>query len=526
MPKIELTRRTLLGSSSAAALGLLPFTNTARALSPARTPGVDVPPGQIEKAVGELDRIVANVMERSGVPGIAVAVVHGEKTLYAKGFGVRKIGTDEEITTDTVFQLASVSKSVGATVVATQVSNGIVSWDSRMRDLLPWFSLSDPHRSEKLTIGDLYSHRSGLPDHAGDDLEDLGFDRTTILERLRLLPLSPFRISYAYTNFGLTAAAEAVAAEAGTDWESLSAEMLYKPLGMTNTSSRFDDFISANNRAIPHTRTDNGFEALLQRNPDPESPAGGVSSTVDDLANWLKLILANGSFGGKQVLTADALLPAISPQSISSRPHTPDARASFYGYGFGVGVGASGRVVISHSGAFLMGTGTNYSMIPSLDLGIVVLTNASPVGAAEAISASFNDLAQFGHETRDWYEGYSGIFESFFVKRGRTVGETRPGAPAAPLTADVCVGTYSNPYFGTIEITKDGENLLLAAGPKPQLYPLQPWDGGVMVFDFVTENAPIGSRSTLTFGDTANGVAQTAEVELFAENEPALFTRV
>ncbi|WP_282047639.1 serine hydrolase [Roseibium album] len=526
MPSIELTRRTLLGSVSATTFGLLPYATAARALSPAQTSGVDVPQGQIERAVGELDRIIANVMKRSGVPGIAVAVVHGGNTLYAKGFGVREIGSADEITADTAFQIASLSKSVGATVVATQVSRGIVSWDSRMRDLLPWFSLSDPDRTEKLTIGDLYSHRSGLPDHAGDDLEDLGFDRTTILERLRLLPLSPFRISYAYTNFGLTAAAEAVAQAAGTDWENLSAEMLYQSLGMINTSSRFDDFMASNNRATPHTRTDNGFAALLQRDPDPESPAGGVSSTVDDLAKWLKLILANGTSEGKQIFTPEALLPAISPQSISGRPPAPDARASFYGYGFGVSVGASGRVVISHSGAFLMGTGTNFAVIPSLDLGIVVLTNASPVGAAESISASFNDIAQFGHETRDWYAGYSGIFESFFVKRGRTVGHMPPAGAAAPLPAATCIGTYSNPYFGSVEVQEDGDDLVLAAGPEPQLYPLQPWDGAVMVFDFVTENAPIGSRSTLTFGGITGSLAQTVEVELFAETEPALFTRV
>ncbi|WP_428645053.1 serine hydrolase [Roseibium sp.] len=527
MPSFELTRRTLLGSTTAAAtLGLLPFSKSAWALSPAQTAGVEVPPGQIDKAIGELDRIISSVMERSGVPGIAVAVVHKGETVYAKGFGVRKIGTDDKIGSDTVFQLASVSKSVGSTVVATQVSKGLVSWDSRMRDLLPWFSLSDPERTEKLTIGDLYSHRSGLPDHAGDDLEDLGFDRTTILERLRLLPLAPFRISYAYTNFGLTAAAEAVAQAAGTDWESLSEEALYKPLGMANTSSRFGDFMAAENRAVPHTRTDKGFEALLQRNPDPESPAGGVSSTVEDLAKWLKLILANGTYDGKQILTPEALLPAISPQSFSGKPRSPDARSSFYGFGFGVGVEPSGRVVISHSGAFLMGTGTNYSMIPSLDLGIVVLTNGSPVGAAEAISATFNDFVQFGKETRDWYPGYERLFAGFFTKLGRTVGEEPPAAAAAPLPAEACVGTYSNPYFGTVEVQQDGDGLVLAAGPKPQLYPLKPWDGGIMVFDFVTENAPVGSRSTITFGSTASGHAQSVEVELFAEDEPALFTRI
>lgn len=71
-----------------------------------------------------------------------------------------------------------------------------------------------------VSVGDMYSHRSGLPDHAGDLLEDLGYDRRYILDRLRQLPLDPYRISYAYTNFGLTAGAEAVATSAGKTWRS------------------------------------------------------------------------------------------------------------------------------------------------------------------------------------------------------------------------------------------------------------------------------------------------------------------
>ncbi|MCX2725534.1 serine hydrolase domain-containing protein [Roseibium salinum] len=525
MPPMDLSRRFFLSSATAALAGL-PFGAFAQQLSPAQLPGVDVPPGQVDRAVAELDRIVADIMRRSAVPGVAVAVVHEGKTLFAKGFGVRRLGADGSVTPDTVFQLASLSKSIGATVVARQVSRGVVSWDSRMRDLLPGFSLSDPDRSEKLTIGDLYSHRSGLPDHAGDDLEDLGFGREVILERLRLLPLAPFRTSYAYTNFGLTAAAEAVAQASGTDWSSLSQEALYQPLGMTGTSSRFQDIMAAKNRAVPHARGSDGFAPLFQRNPDAQSPAGGVSSTVNDMAIWLKMLLADGSHDGRQVLAPEALLAAVSPQSFSSPPHSPDARAGFYGFGFNVGVEPSGRVKISHSGAFLMGAGTCFSMIPSLDLGIVVLTNAAPVGAAESIAASFTDLAQFGRETRDWYAGYSRLFEGFYTVRGRAAGATPPAAAAAPPPAEDCAGVYSHPYFGTIEVIAKSNGLVLAAGPEPMLFPLHPWDGAVMVFDFVTENAPIGSRSALTFADLADGPAQSVEIELFGDDPPARFTRV
>ncbi|GAB4516690.1 MAG: serine hydrolase [Roseibium sp.] len=522
MPLPSLSRRTLLGST-AAILASLPFRSFAQDLPPDRTPGVDVPPGQIAAAIADLDGIARAIIGKSGIPGASIAVVHQGKTVFAKGYGVRRLGGTDAITPDTVFQLASLSKPLGATAVATQVGNGTVAWDSRMRDLLPWFELSDPKRTDMLTIGDLYSHRSGLPDHAGDDLEDLGFDARTVLERLRLLPLAPFRTSYAYTNFGITAAATAVASAAGTDWASLCEDALYRPLGMANTSSRFADYMAAAERAVPHAHTDGGFAPLFQRDPDGQSPAGGVSSTANDLATWMKMVLANGNHAGETLLDPSALLPAVSPQAVSSPPASEDARAGFYGFGFNVGVEPSGRVKLSHSGAFLMGSGTCFSLIPSLNLGIAVLTNAAPVGAAEAIAANFTDRAQFGRETRDWYAGYNARFAAFFDKRGRTVDVMPPPDAASPPAAEDVTGSYENSYFGKVEIRQSTHGLVLAAGPEPMEFPLQPFDGQVMVFDFVTENSPLGSRSTVTF-DGVPGSASGLVVELFGE-KPARFSR-
>ena len=103
-----------------------------------------------------------------------------------------------------MFQLASLSKPLGSTVVAHQVGENAISWDTPIVEKLPWFALSDPAVTKMVTVGDMYSHRSGLPDHAGDLLEELGYDRRQVLDKLRDYPLDPFRISYAYTNFGLT----------------------------------------------------------------------------------------------------------------------------------------------------------------------------------------------------------------------------------------------------------------------------------------------------------------------------------
>lgn len=160
--------------------------------SPGLDAGVPIPDGQIDDAVGKLDGLANDLMASSGVPGMAVAVVHGGKTVYAKGFGVRELGKSATVDADTVFQLASVSKSVGATVVAHEVGIGTVDWDTPVISKLPGFALADPWVTDHLTISDLYTHRSGLPDHAGDGLEDLGYNRAQVLEKLRQLPLNPF----------------------------------------------------------------------------------------------------------------------------------------------------------------------------------------------------------------------------------------------------------------------------------------------------------------------------------------------
>ncbi len=494
----------------AAAGALVAASPGAQPLPPSQVAGVPIPEGQIEQAVDALGAVIADVMDTTGIPGLAVAVVHDGRIVLAEGFGVRRAGEDDPVTPQTVFQIASLSKPVGATVVAHQVGEGSVSWDTPVATHLPWFELADPWVTQAVTIGDLYAHRAGLPGHIGDDLEDLGFDRRTILERLRHVPLGAFRDTYAYTNFGITAAAEAVAAAAGTDWESLSESALYAPLGMTRTSSRFADFMAHDDRAAGHVSADGRYQPLFVRQPDAQTPAGGVSSSVEDVARWMRLVLGDGVIDGTRLVSADALLPAVSPQAVSSRPSMPDARASFYGFGFGVGYQPSGRVMLSHSGAFAMGWSTNIVLIPSANVGIVTLTNAAPTGAAEAVGSSFADLVQFGETARDWLAAYQPMMAAIMAPAGDLVGEIAPAnpAPARPLSS--YAGRYENRYFGPVDVRIVDEGLQLSIGPEPKVFALRPWSGDRFVFDILNENAAPGSVSAADFviGESADRATQ------------------
>jgi CubicO group peptidase (beta-lactamase class C family) len=461
-----------------------------------------LPDNAVENAVAKLDGLAEDLMSKSGIPGMAVAVVHGGKTVYAKGFGVKDVrngdGADNRVDPDTVFQLASLSKPLGATVVAHQVGLDAIRWDTPIVEKLPWFALSDPAVTRMVTIGDMFSHRSGLPDHAGDLLEDMGYDRRYVLERLRQLPLAEFRTSYAYTNFGLTAGAEAVAVGAGKSWEDLSQDVLYHPLGMASTSSRFDEYAARPDRAVGHIHVDGTYQPRYIRDPQPEAPAGGVSSSVGDLTHWLTMVLANGSYDGRQIVDAKALLPAVTPQIVASPASEPAMRSGFYGYGFNVGTTSAARMQLSHSGAFELGSGTNFVILPSADVAIVALTNATPSGVPETLTAEFADLVQFGEVREDWYKLYSEAFVAMEAPVGELAGKKPPANPAPPGPLSGYVGTYGNDYWGPARVTEKDGGLTLALGPK-LVVPLQHWDGNVFTFSFVTENAPPGTISKATF---------------------------
>jgi len=490
---------------------------------PNEVSGLDIPPGRIDDAIAKVDGLIGDLMKSTGIPGMAVAVVRGGKTVYAKGFGVRDAskgdGQDNKVDADTVFQLASVSKSVGATVVAHEVSDNVVTWDTPVVSKLPWFALADPYVTSHVTIADLYSHRSGLPDHAGDRLEDLGYDRRQVLERLKDLPLAPFRISYAYTNFGLTAAAEAVAAAAGKPWEDLSDEVLYRPLGMASTSSRFAEFMSRPNHAVNHVKVGDKWEPRFQREPDPQTPAGGVSSSVNDMTKWLTMVMANGTYNGQRITSPEALLPAITPQVISAATASPNGRAGFYGHGFNVSVTSSGRTEYSHSGAFGSGAATNFAVLPSEDIGIIALTNAAPYGAPETLTAQFMDLVQYGQVREDWAGLYNHAIGPMNNPEGSLVGKQPPAnaAPERPLKD--YVGVYTNDYWGPAQVTESEGGLQLSLGPKNQTFNLNHWDGDTFTFSLTSENAPSGTISKATFDNT------TLNLEYFDSDKLGTFTR-
>ena len=211
------------------AIGQGPSLKAAEAMAGPPPPPRLVTTAKISAALPKLDALATRILQRTGVPGMAIAVVHDDRVVFLRGYGQREVGMAGAVDPDTIFQLASLSKPIASTVVAVLVVDGRVRWDDPVIGDLPGFRLGPTTIAEEVTLRDLLSHRSGLPDHAGDLLEDIGFDRDTIFQRLGVLPLgNRLRAVFNYTNFGFTAGAIAAANASGQGWDRADSKSLSK----------------------------------------------------------------------------------------------------------------------------------------------------------------------------------------------------------------------------------------------------------------------------------------------------------
>lgn len=462
----------------------------------------------INTAVRKLDHYLAEMREKTQVPGAAVAIVYKDQVVFLKGYGLRSLGSTAQVDPDTVFELASLSKPITSTIVASLIGTDGVGWDVPIVNLDPEFKLANAAASKQVTVREMLSHRSGLPTTGGDVLEDLGYTRPEVLEKLRLVPLAgePGK-TYNYSNFGFTEGAIAVAHKLRIPWENLADQQLYTKLGMTSTSSRFSDYANSPNRAAIHVQDCDAqehcvFENRFVREADSESPAGGVSSSVRDLAKWLRLQLGDGSFDGQQIVSKAALdetrIAEICKSVPVLKPGEACPQGEYYGLGWGVGRTSWGAVMNSHSGAFLLGTATTIYMIPSEQIGIVVLTNGAPVGLPEAAALTFLDYFHYGEAKHD----YLALFAPIFVElrketqdASKNYSELKPPQnPSQGNALSSYTGKYFSPFYGTLEVELKRGQLILRLPPLGAYYELKHWDGGTFTYYFASENTGIGRR--------------------------------
>jgi hypothetical protein len=313
-----------------------------------------------------------------------------------------------------------------------------------------------------------------MPFYANDLVEMLGYDETALIRSLRHVePVTSFRTTFAYTNVTHLLAGRIVSNLAGApDWNAVARRELVDPLGMTETSFTAEAIDAVANHASGHRWTPNGtigvpIEPIF---PYGLGAAGNINSTVEDMARWIRLQLANGSFEGRRIVSPENLAYTRTPKVAI------DDKAS-YAMGWMVGRTPNGSAVF-HNGDTL-GFGTFLGLLPDRDVGLIVLTNEGNVGLPDGIGAWALDRL-LGNPAVDHVADVLKQVKSKFASDEKLFAKPanpRPFPPLAPLA-----GSFGSPIFGKAVLRPEGDTLVLALQETEALLALAPWDGDVFTF--------------------------------------------
>jgi CubicO group peptidase (beta-lactamase class C family) len=171
-----------------------------------------VPAQTLDEKLKEIDDYANTVLSTWKGPGMAIAIVKDDKKVFAKGYGVRKLGEPAPVDENTVFAIASNSKAFTTASLAILADEKKLDWNDKVSKYLPDFELYDPYVTSELTIRDLVTHRVGFDTFSGDLLwYETTYSPDEILRRVRYLPkFSSFRTQFGYQNLMFIAAGKVV----------------------------------------------------------------------------------------------------------------------------------------------------------------------------------------------------------------------------------------------------------------------------------------------------------------------------
>ncbi|MBX9582619.1 MAG: serine hydrolase [Gemmataceae bacterium] len=419
-----------------------------------------------------VDEVVEKAMAACDAPGAAVVVVKDGEIIHLKGYGVKKQCTDEKVTPDTVFPIASCSKAFTATLVAMLAADGKLKWDDKVRDHLPAFRLSDELADREVTLRDLLCHRTGMPRHdllwamRDTDADDL------IRRWGRAKPSTSFRSTWEYSNVPFTTAGVVAGRLCGSDWAAATKTRIFDPLGMTSSSGTSKAGQSAADHATPHyKRYGGGVEPVAWDDADFIGGAGCVNSSARDMGRWLQFQLAGGQAGDKRLLPAAALKETHCPQMVVKPTgpfavYYPPKAGAYTAYGLGWFVhDYRGHLGVSHGGT-LTGFRAQVMLVPEKKIGVCVLCNLRPSLVTEAVCKSVLDRL-LGLPAEDWVKFHTGAQAGleFQVAAGRTARAIGRKADTKPSLAPAkYAGKYDEPAYGRLVIAEADGKLTAAWG--------------------------------------------------------------
>ncbi len=428
----------------------------------------------------EIDTLVMRSMKAFDVPGIAVAVIKDGKVIHSRGYGVRSLNTMQPVDENTLFGIASNSKAFTAAALGILVDEGKIKWDDKVRNYIPEFKLYSPFVTEEFTIRDLLTHRSGMGLGAGDLMffpDSSDFTLKDILHNLQFLkPVSSFRTKYDYDNNLYIVAGEVVARVTGGSWDDFVEQRILKPLGMTHSAGSFDRLKDKSDVIDGHAPVNGKVQVIARSSLAVGHSAGGINSSIADLSKWVLLHLADGKYGDnmdKRLFSHDVHEEMWTPQTIIPIHNPGPYNTHFGAYGFGFFItDVKGYKQLTHTGG-LEGMVTQITMIPELNLGIIVLTNQQEGGAFSSITNQIKD-AYLGIKGTDRVKEYSAMRNGAITMEKKLLDSIwheidEAGKKNTNTDFSIYYGTFTDKWFGDIFISQKNGKLWFDSKRSPKL---------------------------------------------------------
>jgi CubicO group peptidase (beta-lactamase class C family) len=304
------------------------------------------------------------------VPGAALVIVKDDRVILVKGFGLRDVERKLPVTPETLFAIGSCTKAFTAMTVVMSAEDGKLSLEDSPKQYLPYFRLQDPEADSKITVGDLLAHNSGL------DRTDIAWytgvlrPREVIRVAGQAKPAAKFREKFLYQNVMYLAAGEVVAKVQKMPWQKVVQRRILQPLGMTASNTSVREMQRAPNFSLGYTYNDDTKQTtqLPTRRLENIAPAGAINSNVKEMAQWLRLMLGEGVFEGRRLVSAAGFAEL-------TKKRTQVIGDLYYGYGWLLSEW-EGHRILTHSGG-IDGFNAQVALMPDQKLGLALLTNVS-----------------------------------------------------------------------------------------------------------------------------------------------------
>ncbi len=413
-----------------------------------------------------LEKTMETLLDTWHVPGMSIALIENGEITFTKGYGVRDTEAALPMTEKTVLPIGSVTKSFTALAIGILADEGKLDFDTPVRKYIPWLKLYDAYTTEHVTVRDLLCHRTGVPRYDMQVALGAMDNKEAQIKTFQYLqPNKEFRTKLQYSNQMVSLAGYLVDVITGQTYESFVKERIFDKLGMTSSNFEVDSLKDYEDHAKGYVFTGEGYIEPPYLHLGALNPAGGIVSTAEDMANYVKFQLGDGTWNGERLISKKLLDEMHTEQMIGS-PYFwkfDEVQTANYGLAWFTDT-YRGRKMVSHGGN-TNGFSAQVVLLPESGFAIAALSNGTSTFSVNAVANILADtvLGVPENEIPDWTERYQNVYNGMvgdMMKKMQDRAEAKIPDTVPSHPAEEYTGTFVHPGFGTIELSSGEENSL------------------------------------------------------------------